>query len=86
MVLQEALKRRKFLWLATKAVKWLSLNLEVDSESKTWKITSKPIYVPTFQERYYSDITAIFKSDPRNFTVTEERDEAGHFRKFTVST
>lgn len=82
----EAIKRRKFLWLATKAAKWLSLNLEIDHEKKTWKISSKPMWHPEYQRRYYDDITAIFKCDPRTFKVSEDRDAEGKFKRFTVET
>ena len=39
-----------------------------------------------FVNRYYDDISAIFKSKPENFVVTEERNEDGSFKSFSVST
>ncbi len=46
------------------------MNIEIDRENKTWKLVSAPMFNPTFQVRYYDDIEAIFKSDPRSYTVT----------------
>jgi len=85
-VIIEALKRRKFLWLATKAAKFVALNLEVDREKKTWKLSSKPMWCPELQKRTYADIAAIFKCDPRSFKVTEDRDAKGKFKRFVVET
>lgn len=85
MVVQ-AVKRKKFLWLATKAAEWIALNLHVDPETKTWKISSKPMWTPAFQTRNYEDIAAIFKSKPETFVTTEEKTPEGKFKKFTVET
>jgi len=62
------------------------LNLEVDREKKTWKVSSKPMWHPELQRRTYEDISRIFKSDPRTFQVEETRDSQGKFRKLIVTT
>lgn len=80
-----AIKTKKFLWLASKAAKWVSLNIQVDPVKKTWIIRSKPIWNPQYQIRYYEDIANIFKSKPETFKVTEKRVD-GKFKSFTVET
>ena len=37
-------------------------------------------------KRTYEDIDRIFKSNPGNFKVTEEKDEHGKFKRFVVET
>ena len=74
------------MWLAQKAAKFVALNLEIDHEKKTWKLLSKPIWNPVYQERYYDDISKIFKCDPRRFDVVEERDSSNRFRRLVIST
>ena len=72
--------------MAQACAKVLGVFLTVDTEKKLWRIDSIPMFHPENQVRDYSDITAIFKSDPRTFTVSEERDPAGHLVRFVVST
>lgn len=67
-----------------KLAKWVALNIEIDREKKTWKITSRPMWYLYFQERYYTDIEEIFKADSRTFEVKEVKDANGKFKSFTV--
>jgi hypothetical protein len=67
-------------------LRYLSLNLEIDHEAKTWKLRSKRMFAPQWQRRTYEDIEKIFKSRPEIFKVSEERDADGKFRRFTVET
>ena len=41
---------------------------------------------PKEVERSYSDIDAIFKSNPGTYKVSEERDSDGKFKSFSVTT
>ena len=79
-----AIKSGHGLWLVGKLAKWVALNIEIDHEKKTWKISSRPMWYPHFQERYYTEIEAMFSSDPRTFEVKEVRDATGKFKSFTV--
>lgn len=85
-VLVQAIKRRKFLWLATMAARYVALNLHVNKETKTWSLESLPMFHPEQQERNYDDIAAIFKSKPENYKVTEEKTPEGKFKSFTIET
>ena len=64
----------------------MGIFIEIDPKNKTWKVHSTPSFDPREQERNYDDILAIFKSNMDTFETTEERDEHGRLRKFTVST
>lgn len=86
LIICQAFKRKKFLWLARECAGMYGLRLIVNPSDKTWKIVSKPMWNPEEQRRDYSDILSIFKSDLRSFTTTEEHDEAGHLKRFTVQT
>ena len=58
-----SLKASKFVFFVSKILG--SINIEIDKETKTWKINSKDrIDDPAFQKRYYTDIDAIMKSHP----------------------
>lgn len=85
-VVIEAVKRKRFIWLAGKAARYAAMNVEIDHETKTWKIRSKPMWAPEFQRRTYEDIANIFKSKPETFKVEETRTADGKFKKFTVET
>ena len=79
-----AIKSGHGLWLVGKLAKWVALNIEVDHDKKTWKISSRPMWSPHFQERYYTDVMDIFKSDPRKFEIFEKKDSNGKFQSFTI--
>lgn len=82
----EAIRRKRFLWVASKAARWVALNLHVDRETKQWSIKSAPMFQPQFQTADYSDIAKIFKSKPETFKVHEERTSDGKFKSFSVET
>lgn len=82
----QAIKRRKFLWLASKAARWIALHLHVDKETKKWVIKSEPIDNPEFFNRNYDDIAKIFKSNLEAYKVNEERTADGKFKSFTIET
>lgn len=50
-----------------------------------FKVTIGGIQDPTTVKRTYDDINKIFKANPEGYKVSEERDELGHFKAFTVS-
>jgi len=49
-------------------------------------VTIGGISDPALVERTYKDIDAIFKSNPDNYKVHEERYPDGKFKQFTVET
>ena len=63
MLIIGSLKAGKFLYLLSKVLD--SINIEVDTKNKTWKVSSKyRMTDPEFQKRYYDDIDNIMKSHP----------------------
>jgi len=61
-----SLKAGKFLYFVSKLLD--NINIEIDKENNTWKVSSKnKIDDPAFQKRYYDDIDAIFKSHPEYY-------------------
>ena len=63
MLLIGAISAGKFLWFLSKVLD--NINIEIDKENKTWKISSKySIDNPAFQKRYYDDIDSIMKPHP----------------------
>lgn len=65
---------------------WLAINLQIDTKTKKWSITSLPMTDQNFVNRNYDDITAIFKAKPETYKVFEEKTPDGKFKSFTVST
>lgn len=75
----------KFLWFVQKIMNYI--DIEFDTKNKTWKISSAGmVFNPYLQEIDYSDIDAIFKSNPNLFKVEEEKTIEGTFKKYVVST
>lgn len=85
-VIVQAIKRRRFAWLAFKAAKYLALHLHIDTKTKTWTVVSKRMLVPELQHRTYEDIFEILKSNPETFVTYEEKYPNGKFKKFIVET
>lgn len=51
-----------------------------------FKVTIGGVSDPAMTERTYEDIDKIFKSNPGDYHVKEERDANGKFQSFHVST
>ena len=51
-----------------------------------FKVTIGSVSDPALVKRTYDDIDAIFKSNPGDYKVEEERDSNGHFKSYIVST
>lgn len=49
-------------------------------------ITVGGVTDPATIQRTYEDIDKIFKSDPDNFKIHEEKDAMGKFKSYSVST
>lgn len=63
MMILGSLYAGKFIAFFSNILK--DVDITIDKETKTWKISSKyRIDDPAFQNRYYSDIDAIMKSHP----------------------
>ena len=77
---------RKWAYLADSIARSFGLVFLIDTKNKTWRLSSEPMFDPSYQVRYYDDILAIFQSDPRTFESEETRDEQGRLLRFSVST
>lgn len=63
MIIIASLKAGKFLFFLSNILN--QINIEVDKEKKTWKISSKyNIADASFQKRYYDDIDNIMRAHP----------------------
>jgi hypothetical protein len=79
-----AIKTGDFIWLAHRIAK--TLNLEINTKDKTWRISSEAAFDPSFQKRTFDDVYAIFKADPYKYYTEEERNGNGRLVRYVVST
>ena len=81
-----AIENSDYVWILAKVVRYVALNLQLDEEAKTWRISSGPMPDMSWQRLDYSDIDAIFRAKPSGYRTTEEFYPDGKFKRFTVST
>lgn len=94
VIIVEAIRHRKFLWLATVAANYIASRLEVDWDKQTFKFKSEKAFDPTNTKIDYEDINKLLeklhgpKLNPDDWKqgATEEHDTAGKFKRYSGET